>query len=131
MMISPRELELRAGLTSAPSSLLLFCAPSSFSRPALVTGGWPAAQAIGDHPRCLVVMSAPQACDDQGVLPQLTLCMAAADPHDRRHQRFKDADRVVIVALGERSNAPTQPDRGSTRGQPAIGLKSFQFRQSC
>src|SRR3979490_3016083 len=98
MMISPRDLELRAGLASAPSWLLL-CAPSSFSRPALVTGGWPAVQAIGDHPRCLVAMSAPQARDDQGVLPQLTLCMAAADPHDRRHQRVKDTDRLVIVTL--------------------------------
>jgi hypothetical protein len=70
-------------------------------------------------------MSAAQTRDDQGVLPQLTLRMAAADPHDRRHQRFKDADRVVIVALGERSNAATQSDRGGPRGQPAIGLKSF------
>src|SRR5260370_8062182 len=97
MMISPRDLELRAGVASAPSRLFL-CAPSSFSRPALVTGGWPAVQAIGDHPRGLVAMSAAQTRDDQGVLPQLTLCMAAADPHDRSHHRSTHPHPLVILA---------------------------------
>ena len=69
-------------------------------------------QAIGDDLRCLVAASAAETSNDQGVLPQLTLCVAAADPHKCGHQRFKDADCVVIVALGKRSNAATEVDGG-------------------
>ena len=69
-------------------------------------------QAIGDDLRCLVAVSATQTSNDQSVLPQLALRMAAADPHHRGHQRFKDADRVLIVALGKCPNAATKVDGG-------------------
>ncbi len=75
-------------------------------------------------------MSGAQIGNDQGILPQLTLGMAAADPHNRGHQRLEAADRVFVVAFGERSNAVTKLDGGGTRGELAVGVPSFHLRQS-
>jgi hypothetical protein len=71
-----------------------------------------------------------QICNDQGILPQLALRMAAPDPHKRGHQRLEDPDRAVIVALGECLSAAAKADRGRTWGEFAVGLTRFHLRQS-
>src|SRR5882672_5741090 len=57
--------------------------------------------------------------------------MAAADPRQRGHQRFKDSNRIFIIALCKGADAATKFDGGWTRSQPAVGVESFQFRQPC
>ncbi len=64
-------------------------------------------QSIGDDLRCLIAASATQTSNNQSVLPQLALRMAAANPHDRGHQRLKDANRVLIIAFGKCLNTAT------------------------
>src|SRR6476659_3522187 len=107
----------------------LLRSPQSVSGPSLVTQRRPAAQTVGYHLRRLVAVSGAQTGNDQRVLPQLTLDMAAADPHNRGHQRLEDADRGVIIALGECLDAATKADRGRTGGEFAVGLTRFHLRQ--
>ena len=76
-------------------------------------------------------MSCAQACHDKGVFPQFALGMAAADPHQLRHQRLEDADGALMIAIGESLHAATEADRSFARGELAAGGTRFHLRQSC
>ena len=69
-------------------------------------------QSIGDDLRCLIAASATQTSNNQSILPQLALRMAAANPNDRRHQRLEDANRILVIAFGKCPNAATKVNGG-------------------
>ena len=94
------------------------------ARTACARAGWRSAGS-------LLAVSAAQIRHDQRVLPQFALGVAAADPHQFGHCGFEQADRTVIVAVGEGAHAAAEVDGRAARRQFAVGGAGFQLRQSC
>ena len=84
-------------------------------------------QTVVDESSGLLSMAGAQTGDDQRVLAQFALSVAAADAYDFGHQRLQDTDGVLVVTFGERLEAAIESNQERARRELAGRFERFQF----